>query len=198
MIHGMKRIGIVSFIVLWCLISCQHQEDHVQTQSQPSQPGTVQATPPGVQQNPDSAGAASGATQTPANAFDPLSISQEERDTAKVEIQQLIQRLNSIIRAKNYNAWVSYLDSNYFAVISSKEYLYRTSQSPVLAKQKIVLRSAQDYFNHVVVPARTNDRVDDIEFETQNRVKAYTINAKGEKLRLYDLEKSGNEWKIIN
>ena len=196
MIHGMKRIGIVSFIVLWCLISCQHQEDQVKTQSQPA---NSQAKPPeSIQQNPDSAGAASGAAQTPANVFDPLSITQEERDTAKVEIQQLIQRLNSIIRAKNYNAWVSYLDSNYFAVISSKEYLDRTSQSPVLAKQKIVLRSAQDYFNHVVVPARTNDRVDDVEFESQNRVKAYTINAKGEKLRLYDLEKFGEEWKIIN
>ena len=145
--------------------------------------------------------AASTASSKPAGtapAFDPSSISQEQKDTAKLEIQQLIQKLNGIIREKNYNGWVSYLDTGFFATINSKEYLDRVSQSPVLVKQKIVLKSARDYFNHVVVPARTNDRVDDIEFISRNRVKAYTVNAAGNRLRLYDLEKTENGWKIIN
>jgi hypothetical protein len=133
-----------------------------------------------------------------AEAFDPSTISQEQKDTAKSEIQQLIQRLNGIIRAKDYNSWVTYLDGSYFTAINSPEYLERVSKSPVLVKQKVVLNSAQDYFNHVVVPSRTNDRVDDIEFVSQNRVKAYTVNNAGNKLRLYDLEKSVTGWKIIN
>jgi hypothetical protein len=51
---------------------------------------------------------------------------------------------------------------------------------------------------YVVVPSRTKDRVDDIEFIGQNRVKAFTINNKGQKLRLYDLEKTASGWKIAN
>jgi len=148
---------------------------------------------------PDNTKAPSKPGDTPSGpVFDPSSISKEERETTMQEIQLLIQRLNGIIRAKNYNTWVSYLSSDYFAVISSAEYLERISQSTVLIKQNIVLKSAQDYFTHVVVPSRANDHVDDIEFESHTRVKAYTINNRGDRLRLYDLERFGNEWKIIN
>jgi hypothetical protein len=59
------------------------------------------------------------------------------------------------------------------------------------------LKSLEDYFLYVVVPSRDNDHVDDIEFVTQSRVKAYTETPKGQR-RLYDLESSGNTWKIIN
>jgi uncharacterized protein YigE (DUF2233 family) len=49
-----------------------------------------------------------------------------------------------------------------------------------------------------VVPSRANDRVDDISFVSPQRIKVYTVNNKGERLRLYDLENLGNGWKIIN
>jgi len=187
----MKRIGILICLVLWFFISCQNEAEPVQpdvprTSTSGKTPEPVQQTPPKVEQPPSTA------------VFDPSTVSREERETAMVDIQHFIERLNGIIRAKNYNAWVSNLSPNYFALISSAEYLDRISQSNALKSQKIVLKSAQDYFTHVVVPSRTNDRVDDIEFESHTRVKAYTINARGERLRLYDLEKTGSEWKIIN
>jgi hypothetical protein len=180
----MKEIGLLCCIILFSLISCNNQPDQARPVEPPQAPAPQVTTPPPPK--PQTGG------------FDPASISQKEKETAKVEIQQLIQRLNGIIRAKNYNAWVSYLDPGYFAMISSSAYLEEVSRSAVLVKQKIVLRSAQDYFNHVVVPSRTNDRVDDVEFVSHNRVKAYTVNSAGNRLRLYDLEKFGSEWKIIN
>ncbi|MCL1929461.1 MAG: hypothetical protein FWG07_11820 [Treponema sp.] len=182
----MKRICFLLCVIFCFLVSCQNQAE------------TVQSGTAGTQNNATVPGGKTTPGTHPEEVFDPSSITQEERATTMVEIQQLIQRLNGIIRAKNYNTWVSYLSPDYFAVISSAEYLERISQSAVLVKQNIVLKSAQDYFNHVVVPSRTNDRVDDIEFESHTRVKAYTINNKGERLRLYDLEKIGNEWKIVN
>ena len=207
MIVYMKRGWFLFCMVLGFLISCKNQADPVQPPKTNPQPVVVTEKPPA----PEPAkpiGETQQVTETvhntpppaPSNtpAFDPSSISQEEKDTAKNEIQHLIQELNGIIRARNYNAWVSYLDPDYFTVISSAEYLDRISKSTVLVKQKIILKSAQDYFIHVVVPSRTNDRVDDIEFVSQNRVKAYTINNKGERLRLYDLERTENEWKIVN
>jgi hypothetical protein len=136
--------------------------------------------------------------QPPAETFDPTSITKEEFDTTKIEVQQLIQKLNSIIKAKNYTSWVPYLDENYFRLISSREYLDRINRTERMRKANLVLSNARDYFNNVVVPSRADDRVDDIEFVSQNRVKAYTVSQRGERLRLYDLEKTNEGWKIIN
>jgi hypothetical protein len=190
-IGTMKRYVVSAFLVLGVLISCGGDPSPRPTQS----PAAARPDPAPVEVPEPPASALSAAEE---QAFDPSSITQEERDNTKTEIQQLIQQLNGIIRAKNYNSWVSYLDRGYFAAISSPEYLERVSKSPILVKQKIVLNSAQDYFNHVVVPSRTNDRVDEIEFISRNRVKAYTINNAGNRLRLYDLERTGGGWKIIN
>jgi hypothetical protein len=130
--------------------------------------------------------------------FDPGSISEEKFASTKAEVQRLIENLNQIIRARDYEAWVSHLGTEYFAEKNSPAYLAQISEQPRLKTQKIVLNSAQDYFTHVVVPSRANDRVDDIEFVSPTRVKAYTVTANGQRLRLYDLENSGNAWKIIN
>jgi hypothetical protein len=133
-----------------------------------------------------------------AEPFDPASITKEEYDSTKSDIQALIQELNTIIRNQNYNAWVDHLGPKYMAAISSPAFLARVSESARLKNQKIVLRDLKDYFMYVVVPARANDRVDDIEFIGQNRVKAFTVTEKKQRLRLYDLEKTDQGWKIVN
>lgn len=130
--------------------------------------------------------------------FDPASISQEVFDSTKGDVKRFIEDLNWIIRSKDYDAWVSHLGDEYFAEKSSPRYLAEVSQQPRLKTQKIVLATAQDYFLQVVVPSRANDRVDDIEFVTSSRVKAYTVTPNGQRLRLYELESSQNTWKIIN
>jgi hypothetical protein len=138
------------------------------------------------------------AVEIPAEEFNPGSISQAVFDSTKIDVQHFIQDLNSIIRSRDYNTWTSHLGDEYFAEKSSPAYLAQISEQPRLKTQKIVLNSPQDYFIHVVVPSRANDRVDDIEFVSPTRVKAYTVTANGQRLRLYDLESEGNTWKIIN
>jgi hypothetical protein len=130
--------------------------------------------------------------------FDAGAISQEEFDFTKIEIQALVENLNNIIRTRNYNAWIACLETEYLAEKSSPAYLAQISELPRLKSQNIVLTGPEDYFIYVVIPSRANDRVDDIEFIAKNRVKAYTVNANGQRLRLYDLENKGNGWKIIN
>jgi hypothetical protein len=136
--------------------------------------------------------------EVPVREFNPDSISREVFDSTKTEVQLFIQDLNSIIRSRDYDTWISHLGDEYFAEKSSSDYLAQISEQPRLKTQKIVLNSAQDYFIHVVVPSRANDRVDDIEFVSPTRVKAYTVTSNGQRLRLYDLESEGNTWKIIN
>jgi len=134
--------------------------------------------------------------------FDPTTISQQLYDTTRDEVRRFIEALNQIIRDRKFNEWKANLSPEYFAEISSAENLQNLSEQPAMKTRRIVLRTAEDYFLNVVVPSRANLRVDDIEFISGNRVKAFTFtkNSAGEdiSLRLYDLEKIGNTWTIIN
>jgi len=138
----------------------------------------------------------------PADVFDPARITREYHTSTRAEVQQFIENLNQIIKSKNFRAWKAALSDEYFTEVSSPENLQVMSEQPALKTRRIVLKTAEDYFTHVVVPARANSRVDDIEFISMNRVKAFTIttNRAGEevRLRLYDLEKIDDKWTIIN
>jgi len=144
----------------------------------------------------------SGAANQTEASFDPNMITQEHYDSTKEDVQQFIEQLNQIIRRRDYNGWRSSLSEEYLAGISSSENLRQLSEQPAMKTRHIVLKDAEDYFINVVVPSRANSRVDDIEFIGVNRVKAFTVNTNraGEevRLRLYDLEKTGDVWKIIN
>jgi len=146
-------------------------------------------------------------------AFDPNSISEEVFKAAKTDITVFVADLNRIIRARNYSAWVAHLADSYFMEINSRvfldertEELYRRDQ--VVAQntgkdpsqvEKRVLRTAMDYFNYVVVPSRANDRLDDISFLSEDRIRAYTIDERrGQRLVLYDLAHINNTWVIVN
>jgi len=145
--------------------------------------------------------------------FDPGTITEEKFETTKTDVQTLINDLNRIIRAKNYNAWLGFLAESYLEEISSPafleertEELYKRDQ--IVASnmgrdprrvQKKVLKNVKDYFDNVVVPARSNDpKVDDIDFISENLVTAYTVNNRGDRRILYNLEFIDNNWKIIN
>jgi len=128
--------------------------------------------------------------------FDPSTVSIELKQATFFDVRALIQGLNSIIQAKDYESWSAALTPEYRSYYSSAETLAKISDAAVLKRQGIVLRTLQDYFIHVVYPSRQNDRVDDIEFISPDRIRAIIINIKGERLVLYNLEKIGDTWKI--
>jgi hypothetical protein len=134
--------------------------------------------------------------------FDPRTVTQAQYASTMEEVRNFIDELNRIISNRNYNAWRAVLSQEYYDEISSPDHLRELSEQPAMKTRGIVLRTLQDYFIHVVVPSRANSRVDDIEFIGQNRVKVFAIstNRAGEeqRLRLYDLEKINNSWRIIN
>jgi hypothetical protein len=124
--------------------------------------------------------------------FDSVDVPEEIYTSTKFDVQQFIGNLNQIIRGRDYRGWISNLDESYLATISSSEFLKSMS------RQGITLRNAEDYFTRVVVPSRANDRIDDIEFITETRIKAITVTPDGQRLRLYDLVNLGGAWKIAN
>jgi hypothetical protein len=144
-------------------------------------------------------------------SFDPQEVSQEEYNTTIQDIQEMVGRLNDIVRAKNFNAWASFLADSSLEKINSREFLeekandlHKKNLSNAAVRgqdlsriRKINFRGAQDYFEYVVVPSHTNDHVDEIAFASQTRVTAYTRDEKGQRLILYDLENIDGDWKII-
>jgi hypothetical protein len=128
--------------------------------------------------------------------FDPTKVTQQEYDTTKSDVQGLLDRLTKLIQDKDYDTWISYLTEEYVKKMSDPDYLAQQSESKVLQKFNIRLRSLKDYFFYVVVPSRKVERVDEIVFISETHVKAYMFDDKGEKLLLYELEKKDNIWKI--
>lgn len=134
--------------------------------------------------------------QAPASEPPVLVVSEELRQSTFMDVSGLISSLNAIIRRRDFDAWRALLTDEYLGHYSDPRTLAELSQQPALRRYNIVLKSLRDYFAYVVYPSRQNDRVDDIEFIDERRLVAYTINAKEERLVLYNLEKIGDTWKI--
>jgi len=138
--------------------------------------------------------------------FNPATVSKEYHSTTRAEVQQFIQRLNQIIRARNYSAWRETLSQEYIDTYSSPARLREISEQPAMKMANITLRNLNDYFTRVFVPSRNPDRIQidnvDIEFISEYRVRAFTtrVNNVNQEVReiLYDLEKINDTWKIIN
>jgi len=180
-----KLSSLIIILIIILTVSCLSGPDtateQVTAAPQPAQPA---ASPPAAQ------------------TFDPRTVTQAQYTSTMEEVRSFIEELNRVISNRNYNAWRAALSQEYFDEISSPENLRELSEQPAMRTRRIVLRTPQDYFTHVVVPSRANSRVDDILFIGQNRVQVFTVNTnragEEQRLRLYDLEKIGNSWKIIN
>ncbi|GHV77286.1 hypothetical protein AGMMS49942_21070 [Spirochaetia bacterium] len=173
-----------------CTTNTPEPQQGVILPQDPAFPAPVQITVPAP-------GPGTSADQIP---FDPRSISSKEFEDARSEIALLIEEINRVIRANNYTKWLTYLSDDFIATINSPEYLDRISKtSRQLTMQRIVLKTPQDYFKQVVVAARQgislDAHLDDIEFVSHTRVKAYTVKG-NQRLRLFEFVKSRGTWKI--
>jgi hypothetical protein len=134
-----------------------------------------------------------------------FTVTQEMYDLTLVEVRAFVENLNSLIKRNNYTGWKGALSDDYFTYISSDKFLADASESNMLRSRKIVLKTLNDYFTHVVVPSRSNSKVDEIEFTDTDTVKVYYIERRKNdnnefetrRLRLYELVRTGNTWKII-
>lgn len=119
------------------------------------------------------------------------------KESTLADVRDFIDKLNNIIRQRNYDEWTKYLTQEYLDYYSDRTVLTEISQDPALKRFEINLRTLRDYFNYVVFPSRQNSQVDDIEFmDNFDVIKVIWIDSRGERLVLYKLEKIGDIWKI--
>ncbi len=111
------------------------------------------------------------------------------------EVKAFVENLNKIIRNKNYQLWLTYLSEEYREHTDDVVNLKEQSEKPILKKNNIVLHSLEDYFYYVVVPSRSQAKLDDIEFIDENRLKAISI-IRNNRVLLYLLIRVEGGWKI--
>ena len=111
------------------------------------------------------------------------------------EVQVVIAALTRIIADGDYDQWVTYLTVDYVRTTSSPVFLADASNSGVLKKSGIVLRSLRDYFNNVVVRSRLQATLDDITFVDAMHVKAIT-RIQDSPVILYYLVREDGRWKV--
>jgi len=126
---------------------------------------------------------------------DDFIITDEIYDKTFNEVQRLILELNSIIQKRDFIRWKLYLTKQYIDTMSSKKTLDDLSQKEILRKNKIKLEDLKDYFNFVVVPSRSNARLNELIFEQETKVKAL-MKFEGTSIILYQLEKIDDNWKV--
>lgn len=122
-------------------------------------------------------------------------VTQEVYDKTFDEINALIEHLDGIIAKKNFTAWRENLSQTYIDTYSDKELLKKKSESPILQMEEIVLKDLKDYFTYVVVPSRMSLKLEEIEFDDENHVTAWTV-FNDNRTKLYQLELIDGSWKI--
>ncbi len=131
----------------------------------------------------------------PAQQRQPIEVSKEVYSKTFSAVEKVIEDLNKIISARNFEAWKSYLTPQYTEEMSMPSTLQKLSDSPILKRNNIVLKSLDDYFQYVVAPSRSNARLDDLVFLDKNTVEAIMV-VRGQRVILYQLENRDGKWKI--
>ncbi|TFG65098.1 MAG: hypothetical protein E4H36_01110 [Spirochaetales bacterium] len=124
-----------------------------------------------------------------------ITVTREVFSRTFADIETLITELSRIIKAENYDAWIKFLTKDYIAKYSDPVELAELSTQPLLQKYNIKLRSLKDYFSYVVVQSRSNAKLDDLVFLSNDKVKAISV-INGQRVILYLLENSNGSWKI--
>jgi hypothetical protein len=143
-------------------------------------------------------GAADDEAAVDAVVFDPKNPPIEIYTETMRDIQRFVQKLDALIRDKNYDEWLKLLSPEYLAHISSEDFLATVSQQPRLKSQNIVLKDSRDYFLNVVVMSRAGLQANAIEFLTMTRVVVFTINQQEQRIRIYTFDKTPDSWEIVD
>ncbi|GAB6089552.1 hypothetical protein [Spirochaeta dissipatitropha] len=111
------------------------------------------------------------------------------------EVDEVIRILNGLIARRSYAEWLEYLTPEYIESILEPEHLDELNKSSILQRNNITVENLEDYFVHVVVPSRSNLRLDDLVFIDDNTVQVIMF-VRDRPVILYLLRRIDGEWRI--
>ena len=187
----MERYGFIKTITLLILVihvfsGCTGTENGAGPVQESFEPVLQEEQPPALPEP---------SVDTAAPAEDAYKMDEEQYEKTKKDLSVLVDELNQIIARQDYEQWLKYLTTDYTSYYSDPAVLNELSQSPLMTKYNIRLRTLKDYFNYVVVGSRKDVHIDDINAISDMKVKVYMI-VNNEPIVVYTLEKVDERWKI--
>ena len=111
----------------------------------------------------------------------------------KNAILAIIQELYVVMKDYNYNAWLTYLDPESISYWSKRPNLSAAQKK--LPVKGLQLRTLEDYFRHVFVPARRGKEVTEIRYISDKNIKAVQVQDNVD-IVYYYFNKINNVWKV--
>ena len=129
-----------------------------------------------------------------ANLNETETVSKQEFTDDKNEILEIISELAIIMETKDTLTWLKYIDDE------SKEY-YKNPVNLRKAQRKlpnklIELKTIEDYFKYVFIPARRNSQIDEIRYISRTHVKAVQLREDAPDAIYYEFKKENGKWLI--
>lgn len=122
-----------------------------------------------------------------------LNISKDDFEADKKAIMAIISELDAIMKNKAYNKWLNYIDDESKSHWSKSSTLKKAQgRMPVKGLQ---LKSLEDYFKYVFVPARQKSKISEIRYESSTYVKAVEVQ-EDQDLVYYYFQKINNKWLV--
>ena len=91
----------------------------------------------------------------------------------KEQVLKIISELDTIMRSKDYNSWVTYVDQESIEYWMLRKNLQKAEKR--LPVKGIKLRDLRDYFNYVFIPARAGKTVSEIRYISDTYIKAVQV-----------------------
>lgn len=102
-----------------------------------------------------------------------VGVSKEVFKEDKTKILKIIDELSVVMKNRDYNGWLSYLDKESRDYYSKPTNLKKASSK--MPKKGLTLTSLEDYFKYVFIPSRAGHKVDEIRYITENHVKVVEV-----------------------
>lgn len=121
-------------------------------------------------------------------------ISKEVFEEDKKDILAIIDKLNDVMKNRDYKSWLKYVDG-----ASAQYWTKRTNLQKAenrLPVKGLTLRNLEDYFKYVFIPARNGRRIDEIRYEDRKTVKAVQVNGDVDTVYYYFKKSSDDTWKL--
>lgn len=122
------------------------------------------------------------------------SITVDEFEKDKTEILQIINELSEIMRKKDKEKWLTYIDPESIAYYSKTTNLRKVREK--LPNKQIQLHGIGDYFKYVFIPARENNKVDEIRYISKTNIKAVEVKDDEMELIYYYFVKKDGKWYV--
>ena len=122
-----------------------------------------------------------------------LNISKDDFEADKKAIMAMISELDTIMKDKNYKAWLGYIDSESTEYWSKSSSLKKAqARLPIKGLQ---LKTLEDCFKYVFVPSRQKSKITEIRYESATYVKAVEVQEEQD-LVYYYFKKINGKWLV--